>query len=120
VSAGGLYVTTVYPDSVLRLMRQGVRELQIGLVDPENLHVIVAQFITEYLLNNETNAQQANLLARAQLYRGDWRLADDFGDELRRVTPQDVRRAAQRYMRNIRFAYVGDTTRVSRDLLLRF
>ncbi|MBX6330967.1 MAG: insulinase family protein [Gemmatimonadaceae bacterium] len=120
ISAGGLYVTTVSPDSVLRLMRREVRNLQNGLVDRDNLEVIVSQFITEYFLNNETNAEQANFLARAQLYRGDWRVADRFVDELRHVTPDDVRRAAQRYMHDVRFAYVGDTTKVSRALLDSF
>jgi zinc protease len=120
VSAGGLYVTTVYPDSVLRLMHREVERLKAGLVDAENLQVIISQFITEYLLNTETNAEQANFLARAQLYRGDWRAADGFVDELRRVTPEDVRRVAQRYMHDIRFAYVGDTSRVSRPLLTSF
>lgn len=119
-AAGGLYVTTVYPDSVLRLMRQEIRNLQLGLIDPENLQVIVSQFITEYFLNNETNAEQANFLARAQLYRGDWRAADTFAEQLHQVTPQDVQRAAQRYMHDVRFAYVGDTTKVSRRVLSGF
>lgn len=120
VAAGGLYVTTVYPDSVLTIMREQMRELQHGLVDTDNLHVIVAQFLTEYFLNNETNDQQANFLARAQLYRGDWRAADEFADELKRVTPQDVQRAARRYMHDVKFAYLGDTTHVSRALLASF
>jgi len=120
VAAGGLYVTTVYPDSVLGIMREQVHELQHGLVDTDNLHVIVAQFLTEYFLNNETNDQQANFLARAQLYRGDWHAADDFASELQRVTPQDVQRAARRYMHDIRFAYLGDTSHVSRALLAGF
>ncbi|MGH7647494.1 MAG: M16 family metallopeptidase, partial [Gemmatimonadaceae bacterium] len=120
VSAGGLYVTTVYPDSVLTVMRQQVHELQQGLVDTDNLHVIVAQFLTEYFLNTETNDQQANFLARAQLYRGDWHTADQFASELERVTPQDVQRAARRYMHDVKFAYLGDTSHVSRALLTGF
>ncbi|HSC32331.1 MAG TPA: pitrilysin family protein [Gemmatimonadaceae bacterium] len=120
VSAGGLYVTTVYPDSVLAIMREQMQELQHSLVDVDNLHVIVAQFLTEYFLNNETNDQQANFLARAQLYRGDWHAADDFAAELERVTPGDVQRAARRYMHDVKFAYLGDTTRVSRSLLTGF
>lgn len=119
-AAGGLYVTTVYPDSVLAIMRVEVHGLQEGLIDEDNLHLIVAQFLTEYYLNNETNAEQANGLARAQLYRGDWHVADAFADELRRVTPDDVRRAARTYMRRVRWAYVGDTTKVSRALLESF
>jgi zinc protease len=120
ISSGGLYVTTAYPDSTLTLMRQEISSLQRGLVDPDNLRVIVQQFITEYFLNNETNAEQANLLARAQLYRGDYRAAYRFEDELRHVTPEDVRLAAQRYMHDVRFAYVGDTSKVSHGKLSTF
>ncbi|MGH7633659.1 MAG: M16 family metallopeptidase, partial [Gemmatimonadaceae bacterium] len=120
ISAGGLYVTTVYPDSVLDLMHGEIADLQSGLIDPDNLRVVVSQFITEYFLNTETNAEQANFLARAQLYQGDWHAADRFEAELRTVTPQEVRAAARRYMRNIRFAYIGDTSKVSRSLITSF
>jgi zinc protease len=117
---GGLYVTTTSPDVTLGLMRQHVTELQRELIDPEGLKRLSAQFVTEYLLDNETNAAQADFLARAELFRGDYRVAERFVDELRDVTPREVRAAAQKYMKNIRFAYVGDSTRVDRRLLLGF
>jgi zinc protease len=114
LSAGGLYVTTVAPDTVLAIMRYEVSVIQHGRVDPAALERLVQMFITQYFLDNETDADQADLLARATLYRGDYRAADRFVDELRRVTPADIQRVSQVYMRNIVFAYVGDTTRVSR------
>jgi zinc protease len=117
---GGLYVTTVDPNAVLRIMRDELDALQTGQVEDEGLKRLEQQFITEYYLKNETNADQANELARAELYEGDYRTADRFHDELRQVTPADVQRAAQRYLRNFRFAYVGDTTKVDRSLLARF
>jgi predicted Zn-dependent peptidase len=40
--------------------------------------------------------------------------------ELRRVTPEDVRRVAQKYLKDFRFAYVGDTTKVDRALFAQF
>jgi hypothetical protein len=49
-----------------------------------------AEFITDYFLDNETNGDQANFLPR-QLYRGDWRRAAAFVDELRAVSPDDIR-----------------------------
>jgi zinc protease len=120
ISSGGLYVTTVSPDTTLALMRQQVVALQQGTIDREALERLVQQFITEYFLNNETNAEQANFLLRAQLYRGDFRVADLFVDELREVTPEDVQRVARQYMRNIRFAYVGDSQRLSARTLKGF
>lgn len=117
---GGLYVTTVDPNAVLRIMRSELNDLQGGEVEAEGLKRLVQQFITEYYLKNETNADQANELARAELYEGDYRNADRLIDQLRRVTPADVERAAQKYLVNFRFAYVGDTTKVDRALLSRF
>jgi zinc protease len=120
IASGGLYVTTVSPDTTLALMRQQVTALQQGTIDREALERLVQQFITEYFLNNETNAEQANFLARAQLYRGDFRVADLFVDELREVSPEDVQRVARRYMRDVRFAYVGDSLRLSARALKGF
>jgi zinc protease len=119
-SAGGLYVSTVAPDTTLRLMHNAVREMQEGLLDPEGLKRLEQQFITEYFLDNETNDEQANFLARAQLYRGDYRTAERFVEELRSVTPEAVRSVARKYMKGIRFAYVGDPRRLRREAITRF
>lgn len=120
LAGGGLYVTTGSPDTVLAIMRTEVSHLGHALVDPDALQRLVQQFITEYFLDNETNADQANFLARAELYRGDYRAGDRFMAELRKVTPQDVRRVTQKYMHDIAFAYVGDTTRLSRTAVTGF
>jgi zinc protease len=41
-------------------------------------------------------------------------------EELRAVRPEDIRRAARTYMTNIRWAYVGDPSKVTPARLLRF
>jgi zinc protease len=119
-SAGGLYVSTVSPDTTLKLMRSAVTELQRGLLDRDGLERLEQQFLTEYFLDNETNGAQADFLARSQLYRGDYREAEKFVDQLKGVTPEAVRRVAQRYMKGIRFAYVGDPSKLKRDLISLF
>ena len=113
----GLYVTTVDPNAVLRIMREEVASLQTEEVEAEGLKRLELQFITEYYLKNETNDDQANVLARAQLYEGDFRAADRFMERLRRVTPADVKRVAQLYLTGFRFAYVGDEGKVDRALM---
>jgi len=120
ITSGGLYVTTVFPDSTLRIMKHEQEYLKRVVVDQAQLRVIEMQFITEFFLRNETNAEQANQLARAQVYRGDYRFADRFEEEIRAVTPTAVQYVAQKYMRGFVWAYVGDTTRVSRELLETF
>jgi len=108
VSAGGLYVTTVDPGTTLDVMRQELNDLQTGTVDPKALERLILQFITQYFLDNETGAQQADFLARAELFYGDFRRAARFVDELRAITPLDIQRAALMYMRDVRFVYIGD------------
>ena len=107
-SAGGLYVTTIAPEVTLDVMRRELQELQTGSVDPKALERLILQFITQYFLDNESGAQQADFLARAELYYGDFRRADRFVDELRAITPADIQRAAGRYMRDVRFVYIGN------------
>ena len=112
-TVGGLYVSTVSPDTTLKLMRAAIVDLQQGTLDAGGLRQLEEQFITEYFLDNETNAAQADFLARSELYEGDYKEADRFVDELKRVTPEDVQRVARKYMKGFRFAYVGDPSKLN-------
>jgi zinc protease len=112
-TAGGLFVSTVAPDTTLKLMRAAIVDLQQGLLDPIGLRQMEEHSITDYFMDNETNAAQADFLARSQLYGGDYRQADRFMDEVKSVTPADVQRVARKYMRGFRFAYVGDPSKLS-------
>ena len=119
-SAAGLYVTTVSPDTTLKLMKFFINQLQAETVTNEGLQRLELQFITQYFLDNETNASQADFLARAQLYQGDYRRAMSFVQDLKSVTPDAVQAAAIKYMKNAHWAYLGDTTKVDRRLLESF
>jgi zinc protease len=90
------------------------------MLDPVGLKQLEEQFITEYFLDNETNAAQADFLARSQLYGGDYREADRFVDELKSITPEAVRRVARKYMKGIRFAYVGDPSKLNLQTINSF
>ena len=120
VSAGGLYVTTVNPERTIEVMQRELLDLQTGMVDPSSLERLILQFITQYFLDNESGAQQADFLARAELYYGDFRRADGFVYELRAITPADIQRASLRYMRDIRFVYIGEARRVPTALMEKF
>jgi zinc protease len=120
LATGGVYVTTVAPDTTLAIMRFEIDRLQQELIDPHGLQRLVQQFLTDYFLKNETNSDQATFLARAQLYHGDYRAAARFVENLRDVKPEDVRRVARQYMHDFRFVYLGDPTKVSRALIDRF
>ena len=119
-TSGGLYVTTVSPDTTLKLMRLFILQMQRQTLTAEALKRLELAFVTDYFLQTETNGSQADFLARAQLYQGDYHHAMRFVDELRSVTPEAVQLAARTYIKNIRFAYVGDSTHVTRQLLEGF
>ncbi len=120
VAAGGLYVTTVSPDVTLGVMRQELDALKGGFVDPSALERLVQQFVTQYFIDNESAADQADFLVRAQLYQGDYHAADRFGNDLRAITGEDIRRVARRYMRDVKFVFIGDTSRVPTRIMERF
>lgn len=119
LTTGGIYVTTTQPATVMPLIKSqidAIRAVQGGY----NMRSFADEFIMEYYAENSTNAAQADFLARAQLYRGDYRKASMAMEALRHVTMGDLRMAATRYFRDIHFAYVGDTTRVRRDAFTKF
>lgn len=120
LTSGGLYVTTTRPDTTLALMRNEVKNLQSSRIPTANLTPLIQQFLTEYFMDNETSGAQADFLARAELYRGDYRAAERFVADLRAVTGEDVQRVAREYMRRMRFAYIGAPSAVNRFRLMSF
>jgi predicted Zn-dependent peptidase len=94
--------------------------MQAVQIKTELLRPLVQQFITEYFLDNETIAAQADFLARSLLYHGDFHAGDRFVAELRAVTGADVQRVAHRYFTGVRWAYVGDPSRVRKDRMISF
>ena len=120
VTSGGLYVSTTRPDTTLALMRNEIRTLGTVVLPTAALAPLISQFLTEYFLDNETSGAQADFLARAELYRGDYRAAERFVADLRAVTGEDVQRVVRQYMKGLRFAYVGDPRAVNRFRLMGF
>ena len=120
LSNGGIYVTTTDPNATLELMRAEIERLRRELIDPRGLDRLIQQFITDFFLKNETNGDQATFLARAQIYQGDYRAANRFVDDLRRVSPEDVRRVARQYIHDFRFVYLGKPDALSRALIAQF
>jgi zinc protease len=120
IATGGIYVTTVDPNATLRLMRTELTRLQAEVVDRAGLERLIQQFITDFFLKYETNGDQATFLARAMVYEGDYRQADRFVENLRRVTPVDVRRVARQYLRDFRVVYLGNPDKLDATILDQF
>src|SRR5262245_29680834 len=107
-NVGGLYVTAVDANQSIRVMLSEIARLQTEPVGAEDIHSVIAQYLTTYYLGQETNAAQAGELAQYELIGGGWRNSVDFLEKLSAVTPADIQRVSQKYMRNIRFVVLGN------------
>lgn len=112
VPVGGAYASTPRPDQVVPLIHDAVRELQEQEVDLFQLNRFLNSYVFDYVVQNASAADQADFLARAELYLGGFRRGEEFVKRLRGVTPIEVRTVAGRYMTKMQFAYLGDTSRM--------
>ena len=118
-TGGGVYVSTVRPDTVMKIINNVIEFIQKEPLPRSSLIKHAERYSSRYHYSTESNAEQADVLAQAQIYHGDYNAAAEYGAVLRRVSPSDVRRVARRYFKNIQYGYVGDTTRVPTKDMLR-
>ena len=113
---GGIYVTAVDANQAVRVMLAEIERLQREPLSRDDIGSIIAQYLTSYYMGQETNAAQAGELAQHELIGGGWLNSVQVMERLNAVTPEDVQRVTQKYMRNIRFVVLGDPKSVDQDL----
>lgn len=74
--------------------------------------------MTTYFIGQETNAAQAAELARYELIGGGWRNAFEFLNRVKQVTPADIQRVSEKYMKNLRFIVLGKPEYINRQIFL--
>jgi zinc protease len=115
-NAGGIYVTSVDANTAVRVMLEEIRRLQTQEISPDEIKATAQQFLTRYFMGQETNAAQAGELAQYELIGGGWRNSAVVIDRLRAVTPAEVRRVANTYMRNLQFVVIGDPRQIDKGI----
>lgn len=118
-NTASISVSTVKPNEAIAVMLDEIKKIQAGSVDAEEIGRMSAFFLTTYYIKQETNAAQAAELAQYELIGGGWRNSLDFLDRMRKVKPEQVQAAANKYMKNIRFVIVGNPTDVDKSVFLR-
>jgi predicted Zn-dependent peptidase len=113
---GGLYVTAVDANQAVRVMLSEVARLQREPIGRDDISAVIAQFLTSYYIGQETNAAQAAELAQYEIIGGGWHNSLVFLEKLRAVTPADVQRVSQKYMRNIRFVVLGNPQQIDKNV----
>src|SRR5205085_567289 len=115
-NVGGIYVTAVDANQAVGVMLNEIARLQREPTDSADIASEISGYLTRYYLGQETNMAQAGELARYELLGGGWRNSLDFLERLRAVTPAEVQRVAQKYMRNLRFVVIGDPKAIDRNI----
>ena len=92
--------------------------VQRNILRSEALPEFITGFLTTYYRNLETNDSQAARLGEYELLAGDWRKALKWLDAVAKVTPEDINRVANKYLRNFQFAVAGEAKNFDRELFL--
>jgi predicted Zn-dependent peptidase len=116
---GYLYVTAVDPDTTMPVIYDEVEKLKQGKVTADQLEQSRNVFITEHYMDLETNGSQASLLARSELIANDWKSQANAIERFKAVTPEDVQRVADKYMKNYHFGIVGNEAEINNELFAR-
>jgi len=107
-NVGGIEFTSVDPNQTVAIMLDEIARLQTIETRPNELRAIAQQFLTKSYLTEEASAAQAGVLAQSELIGGGWRQSSEALQRIRAVTPADVKRVANTYMRNLQFVVVGN------------
>jgi zinc protease len=115
-NSGFIYVTTPRPNDAIKVMFDEIERMQRDTIREKPLADIVNGFLTTFYLKLETNDAQAARLGEYELLGGGWPKALTWLDEVRKVTPADLQRVANTYLKNFRFAVIGDPSKFDRAL----
>lgn len=105
---GMLYVTAVEPDTTLRVMLDEVRKIQEDGITAKELKDHLNVMVTRYLMDQQTNANQAAEFARYELVGAGFGDAETAVERMRSVTVEDIQRVCKKYIQNIDFVMLGD------------
>ena len=117
-NTGSIYVTAVDANQAVSVMLREINSLKTYPVNSRVISGVAGQFLTTYYIAQETNAAQAAELARYELIGGGWRNSFEFLNQVRKVTPEDVRRVSAKYMKNLRFIVLGKPEFINRQIFL--
>ena len=120
VSGAAIFVSTARPDTVVKLINSIFDWYEDDVRIPgSTLRRVAESFKTSYLLGMETAASHADMLARAQLYQGDYRAAARRAEVMAKVRFSDIRRIIKTYGTNIQYAFVGDSARMPKTQMMK-
>jgi zinc protease len=117
-NTANIYVTAVDANQAVSVMLDEINNLKTSQINDEVVDGIAGFFLTQYYIDQQTNAAQAGELAKYELIGGGWRNTFGFLDKVRNVTPTEVQTVSQKYMKNIRFVVIGNPAAINKEIFL--
>jgi len=117
-NTANISVSAVEANRAISLMLGEINKLKTVPIEKPDFLETGGFFLTTYYIKQETNAAQAAELATYELIGGGWRSSANFLDRIRSVTPADVQRVSQTYLKNIRFVVIGNPAQIDRNIFV--
>lgn len=117
-NSASISVSTTDPNAATSAMLAQIRLLQQEPINPAIIEEVASFFLTRYYMAQETSAAQVRELAQYELIGGGWRNSFEFLKRVRAVTPEEVKTVSNKYMKNIRFAIVGNERVIDKSVFV--
>lgn len=117
-NTANIYVTATDANKSVSYMLEIINDMRQVGVSEDDFTGLPGYFLTTYFIKQETNASQVAELARYELVGGGWRNSLTFIDKMLAVKPEDVKRVANKYMKNIRFVVIGNPSAIDRKIFV--
>ena len=111
---GVIGVSTVWPDSAMRIMLYEMQKLRDGKFEAEDIEKAKQVYITNYYFREMTNAAKASSIYSAERYTGDWQTAFSY-QEIESVDKSAVQRAFKKHAHNLQVGIVGKQDMVTKS-----
>jgi predicted Zn-dependent peptidase len=102
----------------VQVMTDVVRDIKKNGFTAKELTNKKAGYLTQYYIAQESNDAQALTLGVAELIKN-WHYALEIKDMVQGLTLQDVNSAFNKYASAITWFYLGDETKMNKDIFLR-
>jgi zinc protease len=111
-----IVVSTTDPDKYIGVLTKLIDKTKKQGFTAEEVKNMKTTYITGFYYKLETNDAQASSLAQNEVVHNNWRRSMTLNDDLKKVTPEDVNKAFNKYITNLTWVYQGDPTKVDAKL----
>lgn len=116
-NSGVLYVSSTQIPEAVKVIYDEVKRIQTELVPAEDLRNQVSKFISSWWMGREAPMSQARIFNYYEISGLGWAKSNMFLERIQRTTAEQVRAAAQKYLKDYTVSMVGPQSIDVRDLI---